>query len=111
MKFAHLLSSTVDTVTDSFLEKPEAVRSPWLILCNAQSLFRKLDELKVVVAACMPQLVCVTETWFHPNIENSLIEIPGFISFRNDRQDNPEDKRRGGGTVIYASSKSRFPVL
>ena len=50
--------------------------------------------------------MCVTETWFTPEIENSFVQIPGFLSFRNDRRDNVDDTRRGGGTIIYASTAS-----
>ena len=49
----------------------------------------------------------MTETWFTPDLDDSLIQIPGFYSFRNDRQDNFLDKRRGGGTIIYASENIR----
>lgn len=65
-----------------------------------------MDEMRALVAFAKPCFVCVTETWFTGDIDDSLIQIPGFLSFRNDRQDNPNDRRRGGGTVIYASSAS-----
>ena len=72
-----------------------------MLLSNAHSLLFKLDELCAMVWATHPSFVCVTETWFTPEIDDALMQIPGFLSFRNDRQDNPLDQRRGGGTIIY----------
>jgi hypothetical protein len=76
----------------------------WLVLCNAQSLFYKLDELRTLVAALRPMFICVTETWLTPDIDNDLLTISDFCIFRNDRRDNVCDSRKGGGTVIYAKS-------
>ena len=72
-------------------------------MTNAQSLLYKLDELRSLVVVTKPFFICVTETWFTPEIGNDIIQISGYLSFRNDRRDNPSDDRRGGGTVIYAS--------
>ena len=83
----------------------------WLLLCNAQSLLYKLDELRALIAANNPYVVCVSETWFSPMINNDLICLSGYCSFRNDRRDNPLDDRRGGGTIVYISvSMSPFNV-
>lgn len=76
----------------------------WLLLCNAQSLFFKLDELRALVEATNPSLLCVTESWLTPNIDNDIVQINGYCSFRNDRGDNPLDVRKGGGTIVYAST-------
>ena len=115
---AHLMSSSSDyplslTTRDVSRQKKESCveRKNWLILCNAQSLFRKLDELRALVSATNPSFICVTETWFLPEIDDSLVQIPGFISFRNDRQDNPLDRRRGGGCIIYASHRVNPQVV
>lgn len=111
--FAHLSVSTVNHIRKkkmlSMKDSPDFAfpKQHWLLLCNAQSLFHKLDELRALITALRPNYVCVTETWFTPDIEDSLIQIPGYISFRNDRQDNSCDNRRGGGTMIYASTNVR----
>lgn len=89
----------------SCLGSRELNKSNWLLLCNAQSLFYKLDELRALVTTVKPTFVCVTETWFTPAIEDNLIRISNFQLFRTDRQDNVCDTRRGGGTAIYASTK------
>jgi hypothetical protein len=75
----------------------------WLILCNAQSLLNKLDELRAFVFVTKPLFICVCETWFTSYVNPELITIKGYKIFRNDRGDNELDSRRGGGTVIYVS--------
>ena len=83
----------------------------WLVLCNAQSLFYRLDELRAYVSTVKPNYVCVTETWFTPVIDDSMIRIQGFLAFRNDRYDNHCDMRRGCGTIIYASVSVRPSLI
>lgn len=73
-------------------------------MTNVQSILYKLDELRALTTATKPCFICVTETWLTPEIDNDLLQISGYQLFRNDRRDNPLDKRRGGGTIIYASS-------
>ncbi|MEL7309748.1 MAG: endonuclease/exonuclease/phosphatase family protein, partial [Pseudomonadota bacterium] len=75
----------------------------WLLLCNAQSLLYKMDEMRALVTILKPTFVCITETWLTPAIDNDLVSIPGSTIFRNDRRDDTSDSRRGGGTVIFAS--------
>ena len=79
-------------------------RSNWLLLCNAQSVFYKLDELRALAAATKPAFICVTESWLTSEISDDLVGISGYDSFRNDRCDDPLDNRRGGGTITYCSS-------
>jgi hypothetical protein len=100
-----------DQKDSSLAGKPGVSKKNWLLLCNAQSLFYKIDDLRALSAAINPNFICITETWFTPDIENDLIQISGFRLFRNDRQDNPLETRRGGGTAIYASSKVKPSVI
>lgn len=82
--------------------KPQT-RGNWLMLCNAQSIFYKIDEMRALATVVKPVFICVTETWLTPNIVNDLLSIRGYTIFRNDRRDDTSDSRRGGGTLIYAS--------
>ncbi len=78
-------------------------RKYWLILINAQYLLYKLDELRAMIFLTKPLFVCVTETWLTPDMSNDIVNINGYKGFRNDRMSDGTDKRRGGGTIIYAS--------
>lgn len=52
---------------------------------NAQSLFCKIDELFVDSDV---DVVCVSETWFKPNVQNVIYDMSGFRLFRGDRYNN-----------------------
>ena len=41
-------------------------------------------------------ILCVSETWIHPELEDRFISIPGYKLFRNDTG-------RGGGACMYVS--------
>ena len=83
----------------------------WLLLCNAQSVFYKLDELRALVSAMKPLFICITESWLTPEISDELVGIRGYNLFRNDRRDDPSEVRRGGGTMVYCSSSLRPSIV
>ena len=68
------------------------VALPSFYLFNARSLLPKIDELTALLSTNPIDLVAITESWLKSDIGNSLICIPGFNSFRNDRV-----LGRGGG--------------
>ena len=49
-----------------------------------------------------PDVICITESWLSPDIQDSEILIPGYISVRLDRN------RHGGGVIMFVSV--RFTV-
>ncbi len=55
------------------LPSPPKSKTQELIILsfNARRLFPKLDELRLIVALHNPDLVCICETWFTPEISNS----------------------------------------
>ena len=79
----------------------------WMLLSNAQSIFYKMDELRALVQATKPTIVCITESWLTPDIDNDIIQMNDYYSFRNDRQDNPNDIRKGGGVLVYVAPSVR----
>lgn len=50
-----------------------------------------------------PAIIILTETWLKPNIPDSLIKIPGYDIYRDDRIG-----KRSGGVAIYASNKINY---
>jgi len=56
------------------------------------------DELSAVLHQNYVDLACITETWLNPSISDNLTEIPGYITYRLDRNDG----RQGGGVAILA---------
>ena len=67
---------------------------------NAQSIIKKMDELKVVANMVKPDVIALTETWTNDQIDNSFLNVEGYeVVARDDREDT--EKGRGGGVLIY----------
>ena len=45
---------------------------------NAQSLIKKIDELRVIAAHRRPDVVTITETWTNDAIGNNYLQIDGY---------------------------------
>ena len=68
-----------------------------LLHINAQSLRYKMDSFTAESVGY--DVICVTETWLNPKIDNSTIRMDGFQDpFRRDREDGY------GGVAIYVNS-------
>lgn len=66
-----------------------------IVHINAQSLNNKMDEFRHNFSLSEIDIICVSETWFSPKIQDSIYELPGYNLFRADRETN------GGGVCIY----------
>lgn len=80
---------------------------PSLFLANARSLANKMDELRLQIAtdnavkdSC---ILLFTETWLHPLIPDSAMELMGYTVQRRDRTES-SGKTRGGGLCVYVNS-------
>ncbi|XP_032237538.2 uncharacterized protein LOC116618187 [Nematostella vectensis] len=72
---------------------------PSLVYSNIRSIQHKIDELQTVVNLNRPQIVCITESWLHPDIPDAAVNLPGFSCFRRDRTHTS-----GGGVCVYVDS-------
>ena len=61
---------------------------------NAQSIQGHLDEIRLLINDRNIDILCVSETWLLPTVENRFINIPDFNIFRHD-------EGRGGGVCVY----------
>ena len=62
---------------------------------NGRSLLPKLDRLRVLCAAQVPDIVCITETWLDNSIYDNDFTIPGYCIKHLDRN------RHGGCIDVY----------
>ena len=71
---------------------------PCIWSCNARSILPKIDEVRATLAnkSLSIDIFCCCETWLHQNIDDQLIQVPGFSVFRSDRKD-----RIGGGCAVW----------
>ena len=56
-----------------------------LFYTNAGSLINKLDELKISLPIYNPDILCISESHYSQEIENSEVDIVGYRCFRADR--------------------------
>ncbi|KAH9637402.1 hypothetical protein HF086_012015 [Spodoptera exigua] len=70
----------------------------WLSLsCDRYNLSRDTCE-EIVMKIHNPAFIMITETHLHDKISDSMINIPGYVLYRLDRND-----RKGGGVLIYTA--------
>ena len=63
-------------------------------------MFNKVNELSCRIPDFSPDLIILTETWLNKDINNSIINLPGYsIESRTDRTDTTGG--RGGGIIVY----------
>ena len=66
---------------------------------NVRSLVRNLKETYTIMSGF--EVICISETWLHDKIMNSLLSFNGYKSYTQDRQGIPGIKQRGGGLMVY----------
>ena len=64
-------------------------------------MVNKLDELFETVSANSFEIIVITESWLSSLIDDNLIGIPGYVTYRRDRLNN----QRGGGLCTYINSR------
>lgn len=56
-----------------------------IVHLNAQSLNNKIDEFRYIFISSMVDIICVSETWFHSRVQDSIYSLPGYTLYRADR--------------------------
>jgi len=75
--------------------------SKWA-LTNIRSLCNKQNDFALFLAVESPDVVCVTETWLHADIPDSLLCCKGYNVIRCDRNG------RGGGVAMFVRNNIKF---
>ena len=71
-----------------------------LLNTNAQSVIKKMAELRAVVDVKKPDVLALTETWTNCDTDNDFLHIDGYkLMEREDRVDM--SRGRGGGVLVY----------
>ena len=76
-----------------------------ILYFNARSISPKLDDLRVVVAAQRPSIICIVESWLSEDISNLEMSIENYYLTRLDRN------RHGGGVLIYIHASLTWEIL
>lgn len=75
-----------------------------IVHINAQSLNNKMDELRNIFTSSSIDIVCVSETWFHPELNDFVYNLSDYNLFRADRVSN------AGGVCIYIRKELKCSV-
>ena len=68
---------------------------------NLNGFFKKLDELKIIIAETQPEIICLQETNFKYDTTGKLPNYIGYSKYRTD------GARASGGVTIYV--KTEYP--
>ena len=70
-----------------------------IVHLNIRSLFKKLDQLRLILMHQPVDILAITETWLNPKIHDNMIKINGYSAHRLDR--DVKGSKRGGGLILY----------
>ena len=59
-----------------------------------------IDDVNVILDSQRLDILCITETWLRPHIDDSFLVFPGYRSARRDRPVRTAGEGRGGGVCI-----------
>ena len=77
---------------------------------NICSLYRKLDEIKLLLHQSKLDVLFLNESWLNQSIGDLELLIPGYTLHRFDR-DAGAGKRGGGGLVAYTRNHYHFDEI
>lgn len=72
---------------------------------NAQSLLNKIDEFRHLFITSCGHIICITETWFQNEMNDSIVSLEGYDLYRADRI------KHAGGSAIYVKKNLNSNVL
>lgn len=76
---------------------------------TVNSLVNKTDELSALVKNVRiyreSSLLCFFESWLTASISDANVNLPGFTTFRADRDTKASGKRKGGGLVLFTNNR------
>ncbi len=75
------------------------------ISLNICSLYKKIDELRLIVLECKPDVISLMETKINDSICSTELNIQNYDLYRRDRT------RHGGGIAVYIRSQLQYTVL
>ena len=76
-----------------------------ILYTNAQSVIRKMDELRSIVEMRRPNVIALTETWTNEDIDDGFLSINGYELI--ERKDRTDTAMGGGGGIVVYVDKSK----
>ena len=76
-----------------------------MVHLNVRSLLKKMDQIRLITEGSEVDVLTISETWLKPHLGTALVELDGYQTFRQDRNNNVKSKRRGGGLISYVRDR------
>ncbi len=84
-------------------ERQRQLKNLKIMYFNAQSLVSKVNELSCITADLQPDIILISETWCNSEIQNAILNVPGYEILNDLRCDrNDTHLGKGGGLIVYA---------
>ena len=64
-----------------------------------------VEDLKVLTVTESPDVICISETWLESEYPDQLLDLNGYIIFREDRSDGNDAH---GGVLIAVKKKNHL---
>ena len=74
-----------------------------------RSIKNKLNELKIIASSAKPDIIALTETWLHDDIDNNEVNIDSYTVIRKDR--HRVTNSRGDGVAFYIKNNIKIQPL
>lgn len=78
-----------------------------VVLSNVRSMWNKFDEIEDLLVGNNLDVLALTETWLHQEVQDTEVRIPGYRLLRSDR---PAHKT-GGGVALYTKDSLQVELL
>lgn len=81
---------------------------------NVNSLREHFDEINVLLIEKKIDVLSICETWLTPDLDDNIVQIPGYLMVRNDRGLESSKKRayvQGGGVAFYIRIGINYKLL
>ena len=78
-----------------------------LINLNVSSLFRKIDQCRIMFSSSEIDVVTLSETWLKNSVPTVAVDIDNYCCIRHDRDVANTTKKAGGGLATYIHNRHR----
>ena len=78
---------------------------------NVRSLMPSIDDVIDTLDSQNLDILCLSETWLKPDIDNNFLVFPGYRTVRRDRPGPGDGSGKGGGVCVIHRETLRVETL
>lgn len=104
---ALFLSQTFETYSFNSINDLKDLRGLKIAHLNIRSCLPKIDILAYELSNQLLDVTCLSETWFKPEITDTMVQLNGMVLERLDRVHHANSKQ-GGGVCMYIKASNNY---